>query len=137
MISLDKDTKFTSTYFEINPCKISLAEFAYFEGNLSRFEFINDTSSPIYCFGRISSGNDGETLKIGTNFSVSALIIFFLLSTLISKTPLLDKPLGVKNIYLSLKEIVYSLIYMNQMYQYLLAPPSVDTTNGLFHLHPN
>lgn len=97
----NKDTKFTSTYFEINPCKISLAEFAYFEGNLSRFSFVNDTSSPIYCFGRISSGNDGETLKIGTNFSVSALIIFFLLSTLISKTPLLDKPLGVKNIYLS------------------------------------
>ncbi len=97
----NKDTEFSSTYFEINPCKISLAEFAYFEENLSKFEFVSDTSSPIYCFGRISSGNDGETLKIGTNFSVSTLIIFFLLSTLISKTPLLDKPLGIKNIYLS------------------------------------
>ena len=104
----NKSTEFSNTYFEINPCKISLAEFAYFEDNLSEFEFISDTSSPIYCFGRISSGNDGSTLKIGTNFLVSALIIFFLLTALISKTPLLDKPIGIKNIYFS--SLIFTVI---------------------------
>ena len=97
----NKNTEFNNTYFEINPCKISLAEFVYFEDNISGFNFIGDTSSPIYCFGRISSGNDGATLKIGTNFFVSTLIIFFLLGVLIRKTPLLSKPIGVKNIYFS------------------------------------
>jgi hypothetical protein len=97
----NENTIFNDTYFEINPCKISLAEFIFFEENFSRFEFVSDVSSPIYCFGRISSGNEGSTLKIGSNFLVSALIIFFLLSTLISKTPLLDKPLAINNTYVS------------------------------------
>ncbi len=116
----NKNTEFNNTYFEINPCKISLAEFMYFEENLSKFEFISDTSSPIYCFGRISSGNEGTTLKIGTNFLVSMLIIFFLLSFLISKAPLLDTPIGIKNVHFSslifTVLLVIGLIYVDSQY---------------------
>tara|TARA_B100000902_G_C27303235_1_gene914003 strand:- start:257 stop:1804 length:1548 start_codon:yes stop_codon:yes gene_type:complete len=76
------------TFYEANPCKISLFEFAYANKNFSELKLVGDNYSSILCFGRISQIKDSKTLSIGTNFLVStSLYLVFFIFLLKNKTP--------------------------------------------------
>ena len=67
------------TFYEINPCKISLFEFIYNNRDISNVQLVNDDYSSILCFGRVSQIKDGKTVFVGTNFwRVQHTMFFFL-----------------------------------------------------------
>ncbi len=94
------------TFYEINPCKISLFEFIYNNREISNFQFVNDDYSSILCFGRVSQIKDGKTVFVGTNFLMSSsFYVLFLVFLLRNKKPIKNlklKPSYIKISYLSL-----------------------------------
>ena len=50
-----------TSFFEINPCKVSFFEFLNFAAEISSYELVNDSYSSILCFGRISQVKNFNT----------------------------------------------------------------------------
>ena len=94
------------TFYQINPCKISLFEFIYNNREISNVQLVNDDYSSILCFGRVSQIKDGKTVFVGTNFLASStyyvLFLVFLLRNKKSAKNLKLKPSYIKISYLSL-----------------------------------
>lgn len=92
----NKDENYT--FYEVNPCKVSLFEFIYNNRDVSNFQLVNDNYSSILCFGRISQIKDGKTVFIGTNFLVSSIFyVLFLVFLIRNKKPI--KNLELKSNY--------------------------------------
>ena len=94
------------TFYESNPCKISLFEFIYSNKDFPNFELESDNYSSILCFGRISQIKDSKTISIGTNFLMSltfyVLLLIFLLNNKEPMKFLKLQPNYLKISYLSL-----------------------------------
>lgn len=99
------------TFYEINPCKISLFEFIYNNREISNFHLVNDNYSSILCFGRISQIKDGTTVFVGTNFLVSSLFyVFFLVFLLRNKNPIKDFKLRTCNTKIFYLSLLFTLL---------------------------
>ena len=102
------------TFYEANPCKISLFEFLYNNKEFSEFELVSDAYSSILCFGRISQIKDSKTVSIGTNFLMSTtfymLFIIFLLNSKKSMKVLKLQTNYLKISYLSL---LFTLLFFS------------------------
>ncbi len=66
------------TFYEINPCKISLFEFISSLENIDEVNLYGDSYSPIYCFGRISQIKNYDQVLVGTNFIINFLLLAFM-----------------------------------------------------------
>jgi len=81
------------TFYEINPCKISLFEFVFNNQEFSKLKIESDDFSSILCFGRVSQIKENKTILIGTNFFISSILYLIIIVILFS-----DKK-KVRNVY--------------------------------------
>ena len=116
------------TFYEINPCKISLFEFIYNNRDISNVQLVNDDYSSILCFGRVSQIKDGKTVFVGTNFLASSTYyVFFLVFLLRNKK-------SAKN--LKLKTSYIHISYLCLLYTFLIFSDRKFYVTNFFFLDP-
>ena len=104
------------TYYEINPCKLSLTEFLVTENKSiyqDHFHFRFNNSSSIGCFGKISGVTlfqDEFYISIGTNPFLNIIFVSFLWITVISFIPKDKSRLYLKSFEKSLS--IFLTIYL-------------------------
>jgi len=106
------------TFYEINPCKISLFEFLLSIENVKDLNLNGDSYSPIYCFGRISQIKNNDQVLVGTNFIINFLLLalmVYLIARIIQKDKY-KQNLSNINILLLTTLIITGVIFSDRKY---------------------
>tara|TARA_B100001113_G_C21118944_1_gene626539 strand:+ start:950 stop:2512 length:1563 start_codon:yes stop_codon:yes gene_type:complete len=106
------------SFYEINPCKISLFEYVSSLENINDVNLNGDSYSPIYCFGRISQIKNNQQVSVGTNFIINFLLlalIVYLIVSIIQKDKY-KQNISNLNILLLTSLIITGLIFSDRKY---------------------